>query len=135
MRKLRRYSEEDINGDILIKMLLDDGGCSLEGAMKKSERSTTGKKILFVDDSATIRKPEEYKIFPDFIPWIGVLMHGAREYTKYGMGCSSQEFILDSLKLKNPKRSLFLAYHLVFTSLLVFLPVIYDSYRILRDYR
>ena len=80
-------------------------------------------------------RKEEYKIFPDFIPWIGVLMHGAREYTKYGMGCSSQEFILDSLNFKNPKRSLFLAYHLVFTSLLVFLPVIYDSYRILRDYR
>ena len=36
-RKFRRYSEEDINRAILIKMLVDDEGYSLEGAKRKLE--------------------------------------------------------------------------------------------------
>lgn len=34
-RKFRRYSNEDINRAILIKMLVDDDGYSLEGAIRK----------------------------------------------------------------------------------------------------
>jgi len=37
-RKFRRYSEEDINRAILIKMLVDEEGYSLEGAKRKLEK-------------------------------------------------------------------------------------------------
>ena len=36
-RKFRRYSDEDINRAILIKMLVDDEGYCLEGAKRKLE--------------------------------------------------------------------------------------------------
>lgn len=36
-RRFRRYSEEDIHRAILIKMLVDDEGYSLEGAKRKLE--------------------------------------------------------------------------------------------------
>ena len=39
-RKFRRYSEEDINRAILVKMLVDDEKYSLEGAKRKLEEDT-----------------------------------------------------------------------------------------------
>ena len=36
-RRFRRYSEEDINRAILVKMLVDDERYSLEGAIRKLE--------------------------------------------------------------------------------------------------
>lgn len=37
-RKFRRYSKEDVNKAILIKMLVDEEGYSLEGAKKRMKK-------------------------------------------------------------------------------------------------